>query len=139
MVPLWQTILLIVGAYIMGGSTMYAFMRTSRFKKVVQTVEEPKPEPRPLNVFDAYSDEELAKLRTKTAKNVREYRDGGYQNLTLQEVKKLRQFDDEIEARNIKKIALEETRRGQHERDMAIFDTVYGEILKGVEHKKEIK
>lgn len=134
MVPLWVVILLMATAGFFGGALGYILRRPRTIKEVDRAE---KKEPRPLNVFDAYSDKELEDLREKAARSAQYYRDVGSRLMTDEYVKELRKLDDEIEARKNTKLALEESRRTQHERDIAIFDTIYGEVLRNVKSKEK--
>ena len=126
--PLWGVFIIVIVASIFSGALTYALLGPRQTVEVDRT---PKKEVRPLNIFDAYSDKEMKDLRDEAARLVRYYREIKAGPITIDnQVKKLREIDDEIQARANAKLALEESKRTQHERDIAIFDTVYGEVIK---------
>lgn len=135
MVPWYAVIVLMVTSGFFSGALVYVWRKPRKAVEVDRT----QKEVRPLNVFDAYSDSDLAKLRKEVADSVKTYREYGSRLLTEDKARELRKIDDEIEARKNAKLALEETKRTEHERDIAIFDTVYGHILSDTEKKKRIK
>lgn len=130
MVPWYAVIVLMATSGFFSGALVYVWRKP---RKVVE-VDRTQKEVRPLNVFDAYSDSDLAKLRKEAADSVRIYREYGSRLLTEDKARELRKIDDEIEARKNAKLALEEAALSQTAREMAIFDTVFDNL-----DKKEIK
>jgi len=125
MVPTWVLFISIILS-MWAGAGLMAFLRTPR--KTAEVDRTDKKETRPLNVFDAYSDKDLQKQREETARTIQAYRKMRY--TAEPQIRYLREIDDEIQARANAKLALEEDKRTAHERDIAIFDSVYGEVLK---------
>lgn len=78
-----------------------------------------------VNVFDAYSDEELAKQRKFTAEQVRRYNHSHYYKANFERaVLYLSQIDREIANRK----ALEQSHVSQARRELAAFDIVFAEL-----------
>lgn len=132
MVTVWYVIGCIVVSWLLGVGMTYFFLRTNRGSKEIE--QSSTKQTRPLNKFDAYSDKELQLQRDEAARQVRSYLKHGYN--ANKKIEYLREVDDEFEARNNAKLAAESDRRTQHEREIAIFDTVYGEVLKNADKKE---
>lgn len=131
--PLWGFILLWATGILTGGLMVYLW-GPRRTVEVDRTEEN-----RPLNVFDAYSDKELERLRKEVAQRVQSHmRYNSSSSITEEKVRELRKIDDEIQARANAKLALEESKVTQIEREIAMFDAAYGHLLSNAE-KKEIK
>ncbi len=132
MIPWWATLVLMATTGFFSGVFTY-ILKPRKVKGVDRTVA--LKEVRSLNVFDAYSDAEMKTLRKEAAERVKTHRKYGHSSSVLEEkVKELRKIDDEIQARENAKIAIEQAALSQTAREMAMFDTVFDNL-----DKKEIK
>lgn len=86
-----------------------------------------------LNVFDAYSDDDMDRERRNTANTVRKHHGSSYYRATFDRaVIYLAAVDREIARRKV----LEQSNISQTMRELAAFDTVYTALESGQKEKK---